>query len=88
MEAAHCHRQAGSQELAGKVDGVRELVGLDAHQADQALAAAALEIGSDLVGADPDVGLVERLDNDIDVWPQHLTLPAILPQPIEGSQGV
>ena len=88
MEAAHRHRQAGRQELAGEIDGVRELVGLDAHQADQALAAAALEIGDDPVGADPDIGLVERLDDDIDVRPKNLTLPAILTQPIEGGQGV
>ena len=40
MEAAHRDREAGRQELAGEVDGVRELVGLHADQADQALAAA------------------------------------------------
>ena len=40
MEAAHGHRQAGLEEVAGEIDGVRELVGLDADQADQGLAAA------------------------------------------------
>ena len=34
------HRQAGLEELAREVDGARELVGLDADQADQSLAAA------------------------------------------------
>ena len=40
MEAAHGDRQAGLEEVAGQVDGVRKLVGLDADQADQRLAAA------------------------------------------------
>ena len=50
MEAAHRHRQAGLEELAGKIDGARELVGLHADQADQRLAAAALDVGHDAVG--------------------------------------
>jgi hypothetical protein len=64
MEAAHRHRQAGCEELTGEIDGVRKLVGLDADQTDQAAPAAPLEVSDDAVGPDPDVGLVERLDDE------------------------
>ena len=88
MEAAHRHRQAGLEELAGEVDGARELVALHADQANQRLAAAALDIGDNAIGAHPRVGLVERLDLDVDIRPEDAALAAILPQAIEGSQGV
>ena len=88
MEAAHRHRQAGLEELAGEVDGARELVALHADQADQRLAAAAPDVGDDAVGADPRVGLVERLDDDVDVRPEDAAPAAILAQAIEGSQGI
>ena len=88
MEAAHRHRQAGLEELAGEIDGARELVGLHADQADQRLAAAALDVGDDAVGADPRIGLVERLDDDVDVRPQTPRRAAILTQAIERGQGV
>ena len=88
MEAAQRHRQAGLDELAGEIDGARELVGLDADQADQRLAAAAPDVGHDAVRPDADIGLVERLDDDIDVGPQDLASPAILAQAVERGQGV
>ena len=88
MEAAHRHRQAGLEELAGKIDGTRELVALHADQADQRLAAAALDVGHDEVGAHPRIGLVERLDLDVDVGPQDAAATAILTQAIEGSQRI
>ena len=88
MEAAHRHRQAGLEEVAGEVDGVRELVGLHADQADQRLAAGAADVGHDAVGPHPGIGLVERLDQDVDVGAQHLALPAVLAQPVERGQGV
>ena len=88
MEAAHRHRQAGLEELAGEVDGARELVALHADQADQRLAAAALDVGDDAVGAHPRIGLVERLDEDVDVGPEHAALAAILAQAIERGQRI
>ena len=60
---------------------MRELVGLHADQADQRLAAAAADIGHDVVGPDPDIGLVERLDQDVDVGAQHSALLAVSPRP-------
>ena len=81
MEAAHRHRQAGL-EVAGEVDGVRELVGLHADQADQRLAAGA-DVSHDAVGPHPDVGLVERLDEDVDVGPS-LALLAVIPSGRKG----
>ncbi len=55
--------------MAGEVDRVRELVGLHADQADQRLAAGATDVGHDTVGPHPGIGLVERLDQDVDVAP-------------------
>ena len=88
MEAAQRHRQACLDELAGEIDGARELVALHADQADQRLAAAAPDVGDDAVRPDSDIGLVQRLDDDIDVRPQNLASPAILPQAVEGGQGI
>ena len=88
MEAAHGDRQAGLEEVTRQIDGVRKLVGLDADQADQGLPARPLDLGHDLVGPDPGIGLVERLDQDVDIRTQHLTLPAILAQTVEGGEGI
>ena len=88
MEAAHRHRQAGLEEVAGEVDRVGELVGLHADQADQRLAAAAADVSHDAVGPHPGIGFVERLDQDVDVGSQHLALLAVLAQAVEGSQRV
>ena len=88
MEAAHRHRQAGGEEMAREVDGTRELIGLHTDQADQRLAAGPLDIGHDLVRADAGVGFVKRLDENIDVRPQNLTLQAIFPKAIEGRERI
>ena len=52
------------------------------------LAAAALDVGHDEVGAHPRIGLVERFDLDVDVGPEDAAATAIVAQAIEGSQGV
>ena len=89
VEATDRHRQASQlQELAGEVDGVRELVGLDADEADQAHAAAALDLGQKPVGADTGIGLVDRVDDDVDVGSQHVAGLAVLTESIEGGQGI
>ncbi len=67
---------------------MRKLIGLDADQADQRLATFALDVGHDLVRPDAGIGLVERLDEDLDVRAQHLALEAILAQAVEGGERV
>jgi hypothetical protein len=67
---------------------VGELVGLHAHQADQAASAGPLEVGDDAIRPHTGVGLVERLDNDVDVRTQHLPMAAVLAQAVEGGQRV
>ncbi len=88
VEPADRHREAALQELAGEVDGVRELVGLDAHEADEALAAAALDLGHEVVGTDARIGLVDRMDDDVDVRTQHFPPTAILAEAVERSQSI
>src|SRR5262249_45749788 len=73
-------------ELAGEVDGVRELVGVHANQADKALAARAPELAHDAVDPDPRVGLVGRRDGDLDIRPENGATPAVLSQAIERGQ--
>ena len=88
MEAADRHGKAALQELAGEIHGVRELVGLDADQADQALAAAALDLGHQPFREHARIGLVDRPDDDVDVGAEHLTCLTVLAEPMEGGQGV
>ena len=89
VEAADRHRQATQlQELAGEVDRVRELVGLDADQADESLAAAAFDLGQKPVGTDAGIGLVDRVDDDVDVGAQNFARAAILAQPVERGEGI
>jgi hypothetical protein len=88
MEAADGHREAALQELAGQIDRVGILVGLDADQANQARAAAALDLGHQVVRADAGIGLVDRVDDDVHVRPQDLPRAAILTETIERGQRV
>jgi len=67
---------------------VWKLVGLHADQADQGLAAGAADVGNDAVRPHPGVGLVVRLDQDLDVRPENRTAPAIFGQAVERRQGV
>jgi len=79
---------SGVDELPGKVDRTRELVALHADQADQCPAAIPADVAHDAIHSYARIGLVERLDDDLDVGPQHLPAPAIVAQPIKGSQRV
>ena len=88
MEAAQRHRIAALEELARKIDGAGKLVGLHADQADQCLAAGALDLRHQALRADARVGLVDRPDDDLDVGAQHLAALAVLAQAIERGQGV
>ena len=88
VEAAHRHRQTRCNEVAGEVDGVRELVGLDADQADQGLAAAALDVGDDPIGPHARICLIVRPEDDIHIGSKDLPSPAVFAQPIERGQRV
>ena len=89
MEAAHRHRQAGLEELAGEVDGVRELVGLHADQADQALAARRARSRAMMRSARTrvlvsSIGLMTMSTSG----PSTAPLAAVLAQAIERGEGI
>ncbi len=88
METADGHRQAGFDEAGGEVHGPGELVGLHADESDQRPAAALLQLGDDLLRLDAGVGLVIRVQPDLDVRTQHLALLAIAGGAVQRGQSV
>jgi hypothetical protein len=82
MEPADDDRDAGGAQRPGDVEGARILVGLHAHEADEAEVAAAAEVRDDLVEAKARVGLVGRRRLDVDVGAEQLPGGAV------GDQGV
>ena len=88
MEAADHHRQAGGAELAGEVERMVELVGLDSDQADQRAPAAPLQIPGDPRRHDMLVALVDRDQVEVDVRPEHLALRRVAGQPIQSGERI
>jgi hypothetical protein len=88
MESTQRHGETCPDELPGEVDGARELVALDADQTDQALAAAAADIARYAVGPNTGIGLVERLQDDLDIRAKHLASTAIVSETIERGERV
>ena len=88
VEAADADRQAGGEELAGEIDGARELVRLHPDEADQGAAAFAADHADDLVGPHPPVGLVIGVEADFDVRAQHLAGARVLGEAVEAGQRV
>ena len=78
MEAAQRHREAALEEGTRDVDGARELVGLHADQADERLAAGALDLRtSDVRGERACWSRRSGAYDDLDVGTQHFTTLAI-----------
>ena len=74
-------RRPASRKGCGQVDSARILVGLDAHQADQRLAAAALHVGNDLVRPYALMGLVIGFEMECDALAKHLRRAQSRPMP-------
>src|SRR5262249_45685254 len=88
MEAADRDLHAARAELAGDRHGARELIRLDADQADEAIMTRALELARDSLDRDPDIHLVMRIDLDRDVLPEHLPLGPVLRDAIEAGHRI
>jgi hypothetical protein len=88
VKAAETDRQPGLQERPRQIDGAGKLVGLDADQPDQRAAASAADPPDDPVGPHPSVGLVIGLDANLDPGTQHMPLPQILGQAVQGGQRI
>ncbi len=87
MEAADRHLDPGGAETTRQVERARKLVGLHAHQADQA-EIGGLEDGGDRLRHDPRVGLVIGVGFEPHVLPEHPPLGAIGGDPVERGETV
>ena len=88
MEAADHHRKARGAELAREVERVRELVGLDSHQPDQRPGAAPLDVAGDARRNDMLVALVDRMEVEADVRPQHAAFGGIAGEAVQRGERV
>ena len=88
MEAAHDDRDAGGAERPRDIERAGILVRLHADQPDQAEAAVALEAREQRRHVDAGVGLVDRLDLDLDVRAEHLPLGAIAGDAVNRGQRI
>ena len=78
MEAADADLDASRPQGTGEVQHMRELVRLDADEADEAEAARLLDLPGDAVRADARIGLVDRENLDVDVFAERLGLHRLL----------
>lgn len=83
VEPADAHLKAGIEKGLGDVDGTRELIGLHANQGDERLSAVPLDLLNDLLPANARVGLVNGMQDDVDIGTKDLPLAAIVGQTVE-----
>ena len=88
MEAADHHRQPGRPELAGEIERMMKLVGLDADQPDQGAPAAPLQIARDPRRHDMLVALVDRDQVEIDIRPEHLPLRRVTGEAVQRGERI
>ena len=86
VEAADAHRDARRAQGTCNIHGAWELIGLHAHQADQA--AARLDRADDSLGPDARVGLVPGGDADLDGIAQNPPLDAVERQAVHRGERV
>ena len=77
MKAANDDGDAGLAERPRDIERARILVGLHADQPDHAEAIGLAEPAQELWDVDAGVGLVDDIDLDVDIRPEHLALGAI-----------
>ena len=87
VKAADNDRYIGLAELTGEIQGARKLVGLDSDQANQAAAGSANAL-DDLLAGNYRVGLVHRLELNLDILAEHLVLRALGDQAVDRRQRV
>jgi hypothetical protein len=87
MEPADHDRQSGGAELPREIERTRVLVRLHADQPDETSAGRA-DLRDDGFDADDGVALVERIDLDIDVGPEHALCRAVREQAVNAREAV
>ncbi len=87
VEPADRHRDAALAQRAGDIERARELVRLHADQDDHAAVALRDQLGQ-TPGTDARIGLVEGVDDDLDVLAEDAALGAIAREPRQRRQRV
>src|SRR5262249_8906944 len=85
MKAADRHRDASLTQRLGEVERARELVRLNSDQHHHAIAGDADHRGK-TIAADARIGLVKRMNVDLDIRPEHAPLGAILRETVERGE--
>src|SRR5262249_41208567 len=85
MKAADRHRDVSLTQRLGKIERARELVRLNSDQHNHAGARDTDHRGK-TIAADVRIGLVKRMNVDLDIRPEHAALGAILRETIERGE--
>jgi hypothetical protein len=88
VEAADHHRQTRPAELAGEIERVVELVGLDTDEADHGPGAAPAQVANDPFGDHVAIGLVDGDKVQGEARPEHLAGGAVSGEAVQGSERV
>ena len=88
MKTADAHRNTASDEVAGKIDGSRKLVRLNADQADQRFPALPTKHSHDLARPHLAIGLVIGVQPELDTGTEHLAPPSVIGKSKEARQGI
>ena len=85
MKAADRHRDVSLTQRRGEVERARELVRLNTDQHHHA-GAGGVDHRGKTIAADARIGLVKRMNVDLDIRPEHAPIGAILRETIERGQ--
>jgi hypothetical protein len=85
MEPANADRKALFPERPRQIQGAGILVGLHADHGNERFAAGTLDLAHDAGRSHPPIGLVERVDPDLDAVAQNLACRAILGNAVQAS---
>src|SRR5579862_2035132 len=88
VEAADDDGNAGGAQRFGDVERARILVGLYAHQADEAEIIVGAHVGDDALDAYAAVGFVDRGNFDGGVGPENFALRAVVKQAVDAGERV
>ena len=88
MKTADTDPDTGGSQRPGHIHGVRELVRLNADEADHAATAIGLNLSNDFLRLNTGVGFIGGPDDDIDVGSEKPPVDGIGEQPVERRQRV
>ena len=88
MEATDRDRDTSLAKLSGHIERAGILIGLDPNHADQSASAALLDAPDDAADGDDGVGLVMRVDDDLSIRAQDLSLRGVEDQTVDAGKRI